>query len=154
MIGHESEIAEPGDYITATVVGSEILVTRDEDGEVRGFYNVCRHRGALLAMENRGQASFFRCPYHFWCYSLKGNLTSIPGEEAYEETGFEKARTGLVPVRVESAHGVLFVNISGDAPTLREWLGGAFEIMAKPLAGADMDVFHRQELPIEANWKV
>ncbi len=154
MVGHESEIAEPGDYITTAVVGVEVLINRDEDGEVRGFYNTCRHRGALVAMEERGHASFFRCPYHFWCYSLKGELTSIPGEAAYEDTGFEKSRTGLVAVRTETVFGVIFVNLSGDAVPLREWLGGVIDVIAKPMADCELEVFHRQALPTEANWKV
>lgn len=154
VVAHESDLAEPGDFVAPKVAGSELLVTRDGEGELHGFYNTCRHRGSLVTLEERGHASFFRCPYHFWCYGLDGRLTSIPGEEAYEGSGFEKSRSGLVPVRVESVFGLVFVNLSGDAPPLREWLGGAVDVLARPLADGDFEVFLREKLPAKANWKV
>lgn len=154
FVCHESELGEPGDFVTARVVGSEILLSRDDAGALHGFYNVCRHRGSLVVPDERGHASFFRCPYHFWCYGLDGRLTSIPGEEAYDDTGFEKSRVGLVPVRTESILGLVFVNLSGDAPQLEEWLGSALEVLAKPLASAQLEVVSRSRLPTEANWKV
>jgi phenylpropionate dioxygenase-like ring-hydroxylating dioxygenase large terminal subunit len=154
LVAHESEVAETGDFVTANIVGSEILINRDSENVVRGFFNTCRHRGSLVVTEERGHAAFFRCPYHFWCYSLNGDLNSIPGEEAYENSGFEKSKSGLVPVRTEVLFGLIFVNVSGDAPPLREWLGGVVDILEQPMGKVDLEVFDRIELPTKANWKV
>jgi p-cumate 2,3-dioxygenase subunit alpha len=154
-IGHESELREPGDFLSTRVVGSEILVTRADDGQLHAFYNVCRHRGALVVMEERGHAACLRCPYHFWAYRLDGSLMSIPGEEAYDGTGFDKDRVGLVPVHVATAHGIMFVSLAEQPEPLESWLGpSVMEVLAKPLAGADFEVVGSKQLPTKANWKV
>ncbi len=152
---HESEIRNPGDYVTLTVAGSPIFVTRDDSAIVRAFYNTCRHRGAQVLADECGHAREFRCPYHAWVYAPNGELLSVPGEDAYayEGSGFSKDRFGLVPVRADSIHGLVFVCLDRDAPTLAEFLGNAVEVLARPLATARLEVMHRGSYPLRANWK-
>src|ERR1043165_7003901 len=72
LVGHQSEIPEPGDHFVASVAGESLIMVRDKSEEVRGFYNVCRHRGTRLCEEERGHAAAIQCPYHAWTYGLDG----------------------------------------------------------------------------------
>src|SRR4051794_4983250 len=72
FVCHESEVANVGDFIATNLCGSPVLITRDHDERLRAYFNVCRHRGCRVVMEDSGHASAFRCPYHFWVYSLEG----------------------------------------------------------------------------------
>jgi phenylpropionate dioxygenase-like ring-hydroxylating dioxygenase large terminal subunit len=156
FVAHESEIASPGDYVTMTVAGNPMLLTRDREGRLRAFHNVCRHRGARVASEASGHCSAFRCPYHFWTYSLEGKLVSIPGEEAYCDTGFEKKDFGLVEAPCASVLGLVFIHMQ-DRPdqTLEEWLGPeVIATLSKPLANDKLKVFHKSSAQLAINWKV
>jgi methanesulfonate monooxygenase large subunit len=155
LVCHESEIPNPGDFLTITIAGTPIVVNRDNSGTVRAFCNTCRHRGSLVVNETKGHCGAFRCPYHSWVYSLDGELAKIPGEEAYEGTGFQKEDFPLVSVACESMLGLVFVNLGDEPEALAEWLGAqVIDILSKPLADADFEVFyqHSDELPV--NWKV
>lgn len=155
FVAHESELPEPGDYVTARVAENPIVVARDRDGSINAFHNVCRHRGARVALESEGHCSTFRCPYHFWTYSLRGELLGIPGEEAYDGTGFEKENFPLVPVNCEVVLGLVFVFFSDDAPPLREWLGPEIlQTLSTPLAGAQFQTLEKTTDAQPVNWKV
>lgn len=154
FVCHESELPAAGDYFTISIAGNPMVVVRGADGVVRALYNVCRHRGARV-MEGAGQCSVMRCPYHWWTYNLDGRLTGVPGSPAYENTGFTREQFGLVPVRTESIHGLVFVCVDRDAPSLRHYLGdGILDVLAQPLASVDMEVFHKQEWTVPVNWKL
>lgn len=156
FVGHESELTETGDYITTNLLGNPVLVTRDHEGAIRAYLNVCRHRGSTIVDEPRGHCAAFRCPYHFWSYSLEGELIGIPHEEAYDGTGFEKESFPLIGLDCDSVLGLVFVNLSKEHESLREYLGeDLIEVLSRPLANAEFEVCNRTEshdLPI--NWKV
>src|SRR3954468_2277900 len=95
---HESEVAQPGQYLTREVAGNPIVVVRNTTGALRAFYNTCRHRGALVADQPQGRCATLRCRYHWWNYSLDGELLNVPGPEAYEPSGWRREDFGLVPV--------------------------------------------------------
>ncbi len=150
---HESEVARPGEYLTRDVAGNPLVVVRNARGELRAYYNTCRHRGALVLDQERGRCATIRCRYHWWTYSLDGDLLSVPGPEAYGPE-WCKDDFGLVPVRVESAYGLIFVCLDPDAPALADYLGPeALEWLGKALSGGEFEVFHRHDLPVKANWK-
>lgn len=152
---HESEIRRPGDFLTMTIAGTPLIVNRDSDGNVRAFCNTCRHRGSLVVGDEKGHCSAFRCPYHSWVYSLAGQLVGVPGEEAYDGTGFRKDDFPLVPVACEAVLGFVFVNLCDDPEPLTEWLGAdVISVLSKPMADGDYEVFykHSDELPV--NWKI
>jgi Rieske 2Fe-2S family protein len=134
-------------------MGSEgFLLARDHDGTLRGFFNVCRHRGhELLAPGTRAQARAIRCGYHGWTYNLDGALKVAP--RFGDVPGFEPAEHGLVPARIEEWRGWVFVNAFGDAPALAEWLGELDELVAdyepeRARVGAELGY------DVAANWKL
>lgn len=152
---HESEIAEPGDFLTTTLVGTSIIVCRDRDGRPRAYYNTCRHRGSQVVLDERGHCSAFRCPYHFWTYGLDGKLLGVSGEEAYEGTGFCKEDFPLVELACDSVHGLVFVTMADEPEALASWLGEELVgWLAKPLAAGPYRVLRRGSIPVRANWKV
>src|SRR5262245_46117451 len=73
--GRADQLPSPGDYVLRDVAGESVIVTRAEDGSIRAFYNVCRHRGTRLCEAREGRfPGLIRCPYHAWCYDLEGTL--------------------------------------------------------------------------------
>src|SRR5437867_5973437 len=78
LVGHQNQIAKPGDYFVAAVAGESLIVMRDQRSVIRGFYNVCRHRGTRLKEDACGHAPAIRCPYHAWTYGLDGRLIGAP----------------------------------------------------------------------------
>src|SRR5439155_15490227 len=113
--GRSSLLEQPGDQ-TAVRVGTEgILLVRDADGELRGFYNVCRHRGhELLQCGATTNRRGIVCPYHAWAYGLDGRLRGAPRFRHLTST--DPVHEGLLPAAVSEWHGWLFVNPSGAAP--------------------------------------
>src|SRR5205814_8723612 len=101
-----------------TEVGGEpIVVVRAADKSLRAFYNVCRHHAAAVVTEPRGNAGIFRCPYHGWSYGTDGALKGVPEFEGV--CNFDRAKTGLVPIRVEAWEKFVVVNLNEDAPPLQ-----------------------------------
>jgi phenylpropionate dioxygenase-like ring-hydroxylating dioxygenase large terminal subunit len=152
---HESEIARSGDFVTLDLAGTPVIVNRDDQGRIHAFCNTCRHRGSLVVEEARGHCSAFRCPYHFWVYSLDGSLVGIPGEEAYDGTGFGKEDFPLVSLPCESIFGLVFVHLDDDAEPLANWIGAdLIDVLRRPLGHAEYEVFAIDSDPLTVNWKV
>jgi phenylpropionate dioxygenase-like ring-hydroxylating dioxygenase large terminal subunit len=151
-VGHAGEVAEPGSYAAARAGDVPILLTRDRDGVLRAFVNVCRHRGAQL-VDGAGRRETVQCPYHAWTYGLDGALRAAP--RADREPGFAREELGLVPVQVESWGPLLFVSPDPEAPPLASVLGKLPELVAS--AGVDVGALafhHRSTSTYAANWKV
>ncbi len=151
-VGRASALAAPGDYMLAQIAGESIIVLRDQSGERRAFYNVCRHRGTRLCEAERGRLSeTIQCPYHAWTYALDGRLIGAP--HMHEVEGFDKKAYPLHGVALAEWEGFLFVNLDAAA----EPLARAFE----PLAGrftryhlAALRSVRRIEYDVRANWKL
>src|SRR5467141_3024333 len=120
VVGHFSQVANFGDYFTTEIIGEPLLIVRDADGKLRGFYNVCRHRAGPPA-EGCGTRKLFRCGYHGWTYGLDGSLICATEVEGVE--GFCPQDFSLMPVRTEEWFNLIFVNLDSDASPLRESLG-------------------------------
>lgn len=146
-VGHERTIAEPGAFLLAPITPEGILVIRGEDGVVRAFYNVCRHRGATLVDTPCGRAESIACPYHRWTYALDGTLRTARGARP----DLDRGSAGLVPVRLAAWNGLLFVNLDAEAPDLDHALAGAPAWLASlpPLKR----VGHAR-YEVRANWKL
>ncbi len=95
LVGHQSELAEVGDYFLAEVASESLIIVRDKGADVRGFYNVCRHRGTRLREDRSGHLSAIQCPYHAWTYALDGRLIGAPHMD--DVPGFDKADYSLHP---------------------------------------------------------
>src|SRR5436309_6982727 len=111
LVGHQSQIAQAGDYLTAEVAGESLIIVRDKRSTIHGFYNVCWHRGSRLIENRRGQLSAaIQCPYHAWTYALDGRLLGAPHMD--DVLGFNKADYSLRPVNVAPWEGFIFVNLA------------------------------------------
>jgi glycine betaine catabolism A len=149
------EAPEPGDWVAVDVAGESVLLVRGSDGELRGFYNVCRHRGSRLCeAETSGHVKrVIKCPYHAWSYDLEGSLVGTPFVEKDE---LDRGAFGLWRVHVEVWQGFAFVSLDEPAVPLREWLDQQAD---KPLQYED---WHMDELrtarqtvtEVAANWKI
>lgn len=104
--GLSGRVAEPGDFATDNIDGNPLLVTRDRDGAIHAFLNVCRHRGAPVA-QGCGKAKMFACPYHAWTYDLNGSLKGIPDARSFD--GLDKGDLGLTEVPSLEKDGMIWV---------------------------------------------
>jgi len=159
-VGRADALPKRGDVLRATVGTESVIVVRGRDGALRGFLNVCRHRGAELCLTgttNVGNA--IRCPYHAWTYGLDGNLITAPNWKAMAD--LDRARYGLGPISVEVWMGLIWVNLTADAPpladqlapVLRYRLGAEVERIDRYRIG-ELVVAARIEYDVAANWKI
>lgn len=144
--------ADPGRFFASQAGHLPVAVVRGADGVLRGFVNVCRHRGHLV-VQGEGCRETLQCPYHAWTYDLDGSLRKAPRSE--REPGFDPSGFSLLPVSVDTWGPFVFVNADPDAAPLAEALGGLPSLAAE--SGVDLGAvrFHsHHEWPIEANWKI
>src|SRR5881394_3404703 len=119
VICHVSEIPKPGDYQCFDFIGEMLFALRGNDGIVRAFHNVCRHRAARLLDGPRGHCGRrITCPYHAWTYGLDGRLLGVPNRDSF--TGLNPARHGLVPLEHEVFMGFIFVRFAPGLPGVHE----------------------------------
>ena len=149
VVGHRDQVAHAGDYFTTELVGEPLLIVRSTDGNLRGFYNVCRHRAGPPA-EGCGSRKLFRCGYHGWTYGLDGLLISATEIEGVE--GFRPEDFALVPVQVEEWFNFVFVNLDDDARPVRESLG-ELPKQAGKFQFEGMKLFERRTYEMNCNWK-
>ncbi len=150
--GPAEHVATPGSFMATQAGHVPIVVTRDRDGVLRGFVNVCRHRAYVIARDN-GCRETLQCPYHAWTYELDGSLRRAPRSE--REEGFDPADFSLLPVSVETWGPFVFVNPDPDAAPLAETLGDLPDIVAGcGVDFAELRLHSNHVWPIEANWKV
>jgi Rieske 2Fe-2S family protein len=150
-LGRSAHLSQPGDQRAVRAGTEGILLVRGRDGELRGFFNSCRHRGHELL--EPGQARNLRaikCPYHAWVYALDGTLSGAPRFGELE--GFERADWPLIPARVTEWHGWVFANASGDAPELSEHVGNLEDLVA-PWQPSRLVSAERHDYVVHANWK-
>jgi glycine betaine catabolism A len=157
LVGHQSQLAKPGDYFLAEVAGESLIVAKDQRSTIRAFYNVCRHRGARLCEEQSGHGAAIQCPYHAWTYALDGRLIGAPHMD--ETPGFNKTDYSLGQAQLGLWEGFIFVSLS-DASTQRGGYRSLEESFA-PLAGkfsqwnlATLRSAKRIEYDVRANWKL
>jgi Rieske 2Fe-2S family protein len=157
LVGHQSQLAEAGDYFITEVASESVIIVRDKGGEVHGFYNVCRHRGTRLREARNGRLSAIQCPYHAWTYGLDGRLIGAPHMD--QVPNFDKADYSLHAVNLALWEGLIFVNLT-DASTqpggyipLERWfapLNGKFSHWNTPI----LRPAKRIEYDVRANWKL
>jgi phenylpropionate dioxygenase-like ring-hydroxylating dioxygenase large terminal subunit len=151
VVCHESEIREPGEWRTIEYLGESVILIRADDGEVRAFSNVCRHRGSRLVDGNAGCAKVLTCPYHAWSYARDGRLVGVPHRSEYP--GLQPDQFSLFPVALENWHGFLFVTLEPGAPSVAEMMA-PYEDEVAPYRFEDLRVMGRVTLrPRPLNWK-
>ena len=152
VVCHVSDVPAPGDYHTLDYAGESIVVVRGEDGTLRAFVNVCRHRGARLLDGPSGCARKLVCPYHAWAYGLDGSLAGVPLKASYPE--LDTSRHGLAPVELEIFHGFIFVRLEDDGgPSVAEMMAPYQDEIAL-YRFEELRAFGRVTLrPRGVNWK-
>jgi choline monooxygenase len=150
-VGRTDQVAQPGDFFTCELAGEPILVVRDQDGRLRAFINLCRHRAARVACDDQGRCSRFRCRYHGWTYDLGGRLLGTPEFGGVED--FRKEDQGLAPLHADTSGPLVFVHLGNPAESLASYLGP----LAAPQTTPGMERLHfaaRREYRLACNWKV
>ncbi len=153
IVCHDSDIAAPGAYATLNFMGALMMVVRGNDGVVRAFKNVCRHRAARLFDEPFGQCSSrIVCPYHAWTYDLEGRLIGVPQQDGYEE--FDKREYGLTPLELGACGGFYFVKTGEN--------GQSFDDFAAPFR-EEFEIYNTRDMRAlgritirerQVNWKI
>lgn len=123
FLAHESEIPAPGDYVTRYIGNNNIIVARDEHGEIHANLNMCRHRGNMMCKSEMGNASHFRCSYHGWTYKNSGELIGVPYMKEGYAGALKRSDYALKRVRIDSYGGLVFGCLDPEGPTLAEYLG-------------------------------
>lgn len=152
---HHSELAEPGDFVTVDFCDESLIILRDRDGGLRGFYNVCQHRGHRLTELRRGnqESGAFICPYHAWTYGLDGGLRAAPNCD--KVPGFDKGRIRLPEVKVEECGGFVWANCDLEADPMESFAPGLDEALKRYLPDLDEAVFFEGDsVRLDFNWKV
>ncbi len=139
-----------GNYVALEILGTPVVLTRDEQGTLRAFYNVCRHRAGVVA-RGAGNRKSLQCAYHGWLYGLDGCLRNTPEFDGVE--GFRKEDFGLIPIRVETWGPFAFINLDASAPPLAEFMG-AIPAETARFDFSGMKRVERRDYEVRANWKV
>lgn len=151
VVARLDQLQRPGEFVTTQLAGEPLVIVRSTDGQLRAFYNVCRHHAAAVVTEGKGSASIFRCPYHGWSYGLDGALKGAPEFEGV--CSFDRTQNGLVPVHIAAWEHFVFVNLDPHAAPLADFLGGLARRIA-PLNLSSLHFFERRSYSLNCNWKV
>jgi Rieske 2Fe-2S family protein len=147
-VGRADDLAEPGSRRAVSVGDDAVLLVRGDDGLLRGFYNVCRHRGhEIMPCGTTARSRFVTCPYHSWVYELDGGLHKVPSAH---RAGVDNASIGLVPVAVTEWHGFVFVNADGTAAPFDVY-GRGLDALVAPYGCARLAVAATHEYDLAAN---
>ena len=156
VAGLSGDVPNPGDRMLFDAAGPSILIMRGRDGVLRGFLNMCTHRGAKLVRADEagrcGHGARVTCPFHAWTYDLEGRLIGLPGAAGFP--GVDKAERGLIAVPVAEWHGIIFVvPKAGDAAIdVDGFLGDMGPVLAS-LELARAEPVRAGELRAATNWK-
>lgn len=150
-VGRSEQVARPGEFVTADIAGEPVLVVRGDDGELRAFFNVCRHRASPILTDDTGCVGKLRCRYHGWTYDLTGKLRGTPEFDGVED--FRKEDHGLPPVHVAAWGPIVWIHLGSSPSSIEEWVA--------PLARRDFSAkmanlrfTARKEYHLGCNWKV
>jgi phenylpropionate dioxygenase-like ring-hydroxylating dioxygenase large terminal subunit len=148
-VGHVSQIPDKGDYFLFEIADESVIVVRDGDGSVNALLNVCRHRGSRICDAAEGHEARFVCKYHGWTYGLDGSLRGA----GHTPEGFDKSRLGLKRLQLRVFQGLIFINFDPDAAPFDPIEDDLGPLLA-PYGLGSAKVAHRQNYPIESNWKL
>src|ERR1700687_1028393 len=152
VVGRLDQLPDKGHFFTADVVGEPVVAVRGDDGQLRAFYNVCRHHAAAVVTEAQGCAKQFRCPYHGWTYGIDGALKGMVEFDGVCD--FDRAKNGLVPVRAGIWGNFVFVNLDPNSGSLIEFLGAVPPLVAPLELTKKLRYFDRRIYELQCNWKV
>lgn len=149
LAGRVEDVPGPGNYYTWEKTRVPLLILHATDGEIRSFYNSCRHRGAPVVRVERGRNRALRCQYHSWTYDTTGKLVSVPDERDFVDLNREDR--GLVQIKAETIGGWIFITENLNANSLTESLG---DIANKLLEDTQLLIAKRETKNVRTNWKL
>jgi phenylpropionate dioxygenase-like ring-hydroxylating dioxygenase large terminal subunit len=153
VLAHSSELSQPGSFVTADCSGVPVLVVRQDDGSVKAFSNVCRHRGATVENQPVGRRKMFSCPYHRWCYNRNGSLRSIPFDDGFAE--LDRTEYGLAELRCDEYAGLVWVcGTRGEPLDMARFVGPELsaDIEASGIAG--FALYRQETFSVAIDWKI
>ncbi|AWM36520.1 Benzene 1,2-dioxygenase subunit alpha [Gemmata obscuriglobus] len=151
MVGRADQVANPGQYLTADIAGEPVLVVRNESGDLKAFFNVCRHRAARLCTDECGTVTKLRCRYHGWTYDLSGALRGVPEFDGVQD--FRREDNGLPPVAVAVWGPFVWVHLTPPREPVDAYLGPLVSWAAGAALG-DLKWHARRSYDLRCNWKV
>ena len=150
-VGHKSALTEPGAWVADSIAGYPVLAVRGQDGVLRGFHNVCRHRAGPLTQGASGKCDgLLTCQYHGWTYTLDGRLRAA--RDFGPSPGFDPREFGLFPVRLETWRGLVFVALDAAIPSLAEWMA-PLDARLKAADWSGLRVAAPRHHHLACNWK-
>jgi len=156
-VAHESQLPNPGDYLTTYIGQLPVIVSRGDDRQLRVLLNACRHRGNTVCREERGNAAIFRCSYHGWLYKNTGELAGISNAQGYPED-VASGIDGLTPVpRMAIYRGLIFASMDRQMVTLEDYLGDVksyLDLWLDLAPGGTMRIHRPHKFDYPANWKL
>ena len=150
IAGVEADVPEPGDVRTFEIGKTSIILVRDDDGVIRGFHNVCRHRGARLVSEEKTSVGRLVCPYHQWSYDLNGDLVHA----TQMGSGLDKSCFSLKPVHVRNVAGLIMICVTEDCPGDMDELEAAIVPRLAPFDLGNAKIAYDATIIEEGNWKL
>ena len=149
FVGHSSRIPNFGDYFLFNIGNESIIIIRDEKNTIHAHYNVCRHRGSHICLENEGNKKLLTCPYHAWSYNLDGSIKSA----RLMNEGFNKEDWNLHKCNLKIFEGLIFINLSENPNNFDEFISPTRKFIE--FHGlAEAKIAHRELYPTEGNWKL
>jgi glycine betaine catabolism A len=150
--GRDEELAAPGSFVLRDLGGESVILVRDRAGDVRAFYNVCRHRGTRLCIESEGRfADRIQCPYHAWTYDLDGRLVAAPHMD--DVPHFRREEWPLHRIATKVWDGHVFVNLAPEPAPFAVQLGPLIDKF-QPWRMRELRRSARIEYDVRANWKL
>ena len=154
-----AEVAAPGRFRTTCMGDMPVVVSRDTEGRLHAFENRCAHRGALIVLEDEGQARDFTCVYHAWRYDLSGGLQAVAFEDGVQgkggmPAGFCRDSLGPRRLRVAEIHGLVFGSLAWDVPPIEEYLGPEVLVRLGRVLHKPVEVLGRFTQSLPNNWKL
>jgi len=150
VAGREEQLQEPGDYIVHTFMRESVIIARQDDGSLKGFYNVCSHRGQRLVWDSGSQDNFF-CPYHGWTFDKSGTLIDLPDRDDYPQ-GDPCGKVNLIEVRVATWGSMVWYTMDDEAPELMDYLAPLPELYANHPFEQQVRI-KWTKIDLECNWK-
>jgi phenylpropionate dioxygenase-like ring-hydroxylating dioxygenase large terminal subunit len=154
LAGLERDVPNPGDFLTVQAGTEPLAVIRQRDGSLRAFFNICRHRGAMLLHGSGNVSAGVSCFYHHWHYNLDGTLRGVPQAEKFPTVTADKSKFGLRPASVATWNGLIFVNAE-QAPkqSLQGWLAD-LPSQWGPWKPGELHELPANSIDVACNWKL
>ena len=153
-VAHCSELPEPGDFITRTVLGMPLILARQADGSVHTFLNMCSHRGGRVEIAEKGNRRTYTCRYHGWSFDAKGGgLRAVPYQSSFDP--IDRESHGLERFKTEQRHGLVFVDLSNNtARSVADYLGPEVDAQLEPWQLDQSVIVIDKTYTLDVNWKL